>query len=97
MVAVSRRQPDFPTRARFLQLDLTDREACRRQFGGLSGVTHVVYAALYEKPDLIAGWRDDDQIETNTRMLANVLDFVTPTRHFTLLQGTKAYGAIWRP
>ena len=97
VVAVSRRQPDFPVRARFLQLDLTDRTACRQQFGRLNGVTHVVYAALYEKPDLIAGWRDDEQIETNTRMLANVLDFVTPTRHFTLLQGTKAYGAHLAP
>ena len=97
VVAVSRRPPDFPTRARFLQLDLTDRAACGRQLGRLSGVTHIVYAALYEKPDLIAGWRDDGQIETNTRMLANVLDFVTPARHFTLLQGTKAYGAHLAP
>ena len=96
-VAVSRRQPDFPTRARFLQLDLTDRAACRQQLGRLDGVTHIVYAALYEKPDLIAGWRDDEQIETNTRMLANVLDFVTPARHLTLLQGTKAYGAHLAP
>ena len=97
VVAVSRRQPDFPTRARFLQLDLTDRAACQQQLGRLGGVTHIVYAALYEKPDLIAGWRDDDQIETNTRMLANVLEFVTPARHFTLLQGTKAYGAHLAP
>ena len=97
LVAVSRRQPDFPNRARFLQLDLTDRAACRRQLGRLEGVTHIVYAALYEKPDLIAGWRDEEQIETNTRMLANVLDFVTPARHFTLLQGTKAYGAHLAP
>ena len=97
VVAVSRRAPDFPTRARFLQLDLTDREDCRRQLGQLGGVTHIVYAALYEKPDLIAGWRDDEQIETNTRMLANVLDFVVPARHFTLLQGTKAYGAHLAP
>lgn len=96
-VAVSRRPPDFPTRARFLQLDLTDRAACRQQLGRLDGVTHIVYAALYERPDLIAGWRDVEQIETNTRMLANVLDFVTPARHLTLLQGTKAYGAHLAP
>ena len=97
VVAVSRRQPDFRSRAGFLQLDLTDRAACRQQLGGLDGVTHIVYAALHEKPDLIAGWRDDQQIETNTEMLANVLDFVVPARHFTLLQGTKAYGAHLAP
>ena len=97
IVGVSRRQPDFVIRAGFLQLDLTDREACRRHLGRLDGVTHIVYAALYEKPELIAGWRDVEQTETNTRMLANVLDFVTPARHFTLLQGTKAYGAHLAP
>ncbi|MCY3641802.1 MAG: NAD-dependent epimerase/dehydratase family protein [Gammaproteobacteria bacterium] len=90
LVAVSRRQPSFPTQARFLQLDLTDRTACQQQLSRLDGITHIVYAALYEKPDLIAGWRDHEQVETNTRMLANVLEFVTPTRHLTLLQGTKA-------
>ena len=97
LVAVSRRQPNFPTQARFLQLDLTDRTACQQQLSRLDGITHIVYAALYEKPDLIAGWRDHEQVETNTRMLANVLDFVTPTRHLTLLQGTKAYGAHLAP
>jgi len=97
VVAVSRRQPDFPTRAGFLQLDLTDREACQRQLGRLDGITHVVYAALHEQPDLIAGWRDAEQVETNARMLANVLDCVVPARHLTLLQGTKAYGAHLAP
>ena len=47
VVAVSRRRPDFPTQVRFLQLDLTDRAACRQQLGRLDGVTHIVYAALY--------------------------------------------------
>ena len=97
LVGVSRRAPDFPTRADFLSVDLTDRDACRAAFSGLSGVTHVVYTALYERPELIAGWRDQRQIATNLAMLTNVLDFVEPTEHLTLLQGTKAYGAHLRP
>jgi nucleoside-diphosphate-sugar epimerase len=97
---VSRRAPDFSSRARFLQLDLTDREACQRVFAAseLNDVSHVVYAALFEKPDLIAGWQDAEQIETNLLMLRNVLDFLgSSLRHVTLLQGTKAYGAHIKP
>ena len=97
MIGVSRRAPDFPTRADFLPVDLTDRDACRAAFSGLSGVTHVVYTALHERPELIAGWRDERQIATNLAMLTNVLDFVEPSEHLTLLQGTKAYGAHLGP
>ncbi len=56
----------------------------------------MVYAALYEKPDLTGGWLDDDQIAVNRAMLANLLDAVEPQnpglRHVALLQGAKAYG-----
>ena len=42
------------------------------------------------------GWRNDQQIATNDRMLRNLLDPLTQVaprlRHVTLLQGTKAYG-----
>ena len=102
VIGVSRRAPDFATRARFVSVDLTDRQACQRTFEGaeLQDVTHVVYSALYEKPELIAGWRDAEQIATNLAMLRNVLDFLAPSsalEHVTLLQGTKAYGAHLRP
>jgi len=100
VIGVSRRAPDFSSRARFLQLDLTDRDACRQVFAApeLNDVSHVVYAALFEKPDLIAGWQDAEQIETNLSMLRNVLDFLgSSLRHVTLLQGTKAYGAHIKP
>lgn len=99
VIGVSRQPPGFDTRARFVTLDLTDREACRDAFASreFRDVTHVVYAALFEKPELIAGWRDDEQIATNVAMLENTLDFVAPSVHFTLLQGTKAYGAHLRP
>ena len=99
VVAVSRNRPEFllGTDSTFVSCDLNDREQCRAVFGELSGFTHVVYAALQEQPELIAGWRDPQQIATNTRMLENVLDFVEPSQHLTLLQGTKAYGAHLAP
>jgi nucleoside-diphosphate-sugar epimerase len=96
IVALARRAPDFPTRARFLPVDLTDVAACRTTLGALRGVSHVVYAALYEKPKLKAGWLEGDQIAVNRAMLANLLDALEPgnpgLRHLSLLQGTKAYG-----
>ena len=97
LIAVSRHAPDLPGRAEFVSVDLTDRDACRTAFSELSDVTHIVYTALHERPELIAGWQDDRQIRTNLAMLRNVLDFVEPAEHLTLLQGTKAYGAHLRP
>ncbi len=99
LIGLSRRAPDFPTRGRFLSLDLTDRTACRAVLSdpSLSDITHVVYTALHERPDLIGGWREDAQIRTNLAMLTNLLDFLEPAEHLTLLQGTKAYGAHLRP
>src|SRR5262245_60778018 len=98
VIGVSRRAPDFATRARFVALDLTDRAACETAFEGpeFADVDHIVYAALYETPALVAGWRDPHQIATNTTMFANALDGFAhrpSLRHVTLLQGTKAYGA----
>ena len=102
VIAVSRRAPDLPPSPdwRHLALDLLDSAACEAAASTMSGVTHVVYAALHEKAGLVAGWRDDDQMTTNLAMLRNLL---LPLRshaavaHVSLLQGTKAYGVHLRP
>ena len=96
VIAVSRRVPDDLDRVELASVDLMDRERCAEVFGAMHDVTHVVYAALYEKPGLFQGWRDRDQMETNRRMLEHLFEplrTVAPLRHVTLLQGTKAYGA----
>jgi nucleoside-diphosphate-sugar epimerase len=97
VIAASRRKPEvFSTRAfTHLPVDLQDEKACQRAFGELGRVTHVVYAAVYEMPGLISGWSDPQQMETNRRMLVNVVEpllKVAKLEHVTLLQGTKAYG-----
>ncbi len=100
VVGLSRRPPDFASAARFVSVDLRDRESVRRALAHDRDVTHLVYAALYEKPELVRGWFEADHIETNRSMLENLLDAVESTRleHVTLLQGTKAYGAhLGRP
>lgn len=101
VTAVSRRKPVETFGAHFVSADLNDARQCRELFGAMSDVTHLVYAALYEKPGLIQGWLEDDQIETNDRMLRNLFDPLEKAaaglRHVSLLQGTKAYGAHVRP
>lgn len=101
VVALSRRSPDETYGARWVPLDLTDPKACTALASEFAGVTHLVYAALYERPGLVAGWREDEQIRTNDLMLRNLfgpLERAAPgLRHVALLQGTKAYGVHVRP
>jgi len=99
VIAVSRREPPVLAERPFrhLAVDLRDAAASRAAFGELSKVTHVVYAALYEKPGLATGWEDDDYRQINAEMLRNVLGPLTreakaPLEHVSLLQGAKAYG-----
>jgi nucleoside-diphosphate-sugar epimerase len=88
------RRPHGVAGARHIPLDLTDPDACRTALADLE-VTHAVYAALYEQADLVAGWRDRAQMETNRRMFANFIDPLSDhasLEHVSLLQGAKAYG-----
>ena len=101
VIAVSRRRPDETYGAHWRPLDLTDTAACEALAPELSGVTHLVYAALYERPGLVAGWQEEEQIQTNDLMLRNLmapLERAAPgLQHVALLQGTKAYGVHVRP
>ncbi len=101
VVGVSRRIPPGLEGATLLSVDLMDKAHCAEAFSELRDVTHVVYAALYEKPGLVRGWRERDQMETNLQMLQNLFTPLSAVakdlQHVTLLQGTKAYGAHIEP
>ena len=100
VVGLSRRRPARLDGVAHLAVDLADPEATAAAMGGLADVTHVVYAALYEKPGLLPGWLERDQMERNRAMLVNLLEplsAIADLRHVTLLQGTKAYGAHVEP
>jgi nucleoside-diphosphate-sugar epimerase len=101
VVALSRRAPRQLHGARHVPVDLTDPSQCQRAAVELQGATHLVYAALYEAPNLVDGWRDPGQISTNDAMLRNLMAVLEPAarslRHVALLQGTKAYGVHVRP
>lgn len=101
VIALSRRQPDELFGARHIAVDLTDERATSAAVSMCTDVTHVIYAALYERPGLIAGWQEVEQIATNDRMLRNLMEPLLAgsvrLRHVSLLQGTKAYGVHVRP
>ena len=101
VVALSRRKPRELHGARLVGVDLTDAAQCTLIASELKDATHLVYAALYEAPNLIDGWRDPNQIRTNDLMLRNLMAALEPAaptlRHVALLQGTKAYGVHVRP
>jgi nucleoside-diphosphate-sugar epimerase len=101
VVALSRRKPRELYGARHVPVDLTVPAQCAQAAPELQGATHLVYAALYEAPNLIDGWRDPQQIRTNDLMLRNLMAAIEPVapqlRHVALLQGTKAYGVHVRP
>jgi nucleoside-diphosphate-sugar epimerase len=102
VVGVSRRVPDdLVGGADLLSVDLTDPGACNATFGRMADITHLVFAALYEKPGLISGWREKDQMEINLAMLRNLFEPLERAarglQHVSLLQGTKAYGIHIHP
>jgi nucleoside-diphosphate-sugar epimerase len=102
VIALSRRKPEIDSIRPFkhLAVDLRDKAAANQALGEVADITHLVYAALYEKPGLIPGWQERDQMETNLAMLQNCLDPLLGSmslRHVTVLQGTKAYGIHLHP
>ena len=98
VIAVSRRAPRLPAKlgVEHLPVALADGAACARALAGVAGeVTHVVYAALHEKPGLVKGWRDPDQMQANLAMARNLLEaLLALVEH--LIHGGGACAAIDR-
>lgn len=91
VIALSRRAPDFPTKANFVSVDLSDTAATKAALGGLTQVTHVFYCALSARPDVTA------EIPPNIAMLANLMDALEPVaalEHVQLMEGNKWYGSF---
>ncbi len=103
VIGVDRRKPELPSGrdVEFLPVDLRDKEAARVAFEPLTDITHIAYAAIFEKPELVAGWSSKDQIETNNAMLHNLVESILRAashfQHISILRGTKAYGVHLHP
>jgi nucleoside-diphosphate-sugar epimerase len=99
--AVSRRRPYDTYGARWISLDLADEAATRAALSELSDVTQIVFAALHEEPELVAGWLRAEHVERNAAMLRNTVEPVArgsrALRNVTILQGPKAYGVHVKP
>ena len=96
VLGLSRRPPDFSTKAHFVSADLQDAASLAAIAPELAGVTHVIYAALHEQPNIVSGWTEGDHVRVNLLMLGNLLDAVEKASkvfaHIALMQGGKAYG-----
>lgn len=89
---VARRQkPDWlPHDERYVHIscDILDDAGARSELSKLTDVTHVFFCTWIKKEG------EQANIETNTKLLANVLDFLVPhakVRHVVLQTGTKQY------
>ena len=75
--AVSRRRPWDAYGAQWVSADLADEAATAEALAGLTDVTQVVFAALHEEPELVAGWLEARHVRRNGEMLRNLLDVVS--------------------
>ena len=90
VVGLARNPPRTPN-IRWIAVDLTDLENCRRGLGGLKEVTHVFYAARYDHP--VEG--QPEPVEINASMLENLVDVLEPAaplKHVHAVHGSKYYG-----
>jgi nucleoside-diphosphate-sugar epimerase len=89
--AISRRIPDFKTRADFQSIDLLNADAIAKKHEWLKDITHIFYAA-YQEHKAAA-----DLSKYNVGMLHNIVEAVEKASdgfsHITFIQGGKAYGA----
>ncbi len=90
VIGVSRRAPDFETKARWIEADLLDEKSSRAQLCRLKEVTHLFYVAFADAPTFAL------QRSPNTAMLVNAVEGLGAAggslEHVCLLQGTKYYG-----
>jgi len=95
VLAVSRRPPDYETRARHIAVDLSDESNCRDVLGGLDRVTHAFWTAYTERRTIA------ETREPNARMFRNAivaLESASPAlQNIGLCHGTKYYGQYLGP
>jgi nucleoside-diphosphate-sugar epimerase len=101
VIGLSRRSPNFETSAKFVSVDLADRESSIRALRKMGEITHVLYAALVESTSLVEGWKEAEHTKINLAMMTNFLDGVEQgspeLKHVSLMHGGKAYGVHLGP
>lgn len=91
VVALSRRAPDFPSKARFISIDLADAALARAALGDLRDVTHLFYTAYTARPTMA------EEAKANLEMLVHLVDAIEPVashlERVQLMHGNKWYGS----
>lgn len=89
ITTLSRRKPDFKTKAKAIQVDLLDRKEAEKKLGRLTGTTHIFYSAL-------AGGIAAENVEGNVNLVKNSVGVIAPVapklERVVLSQGGKFYG-----
>jgi len=95
IVGLSRRAPDFPSKATYISVDLLDRADAEAKLAHLTDVTHIFYTAFQARPT----WAEHDA--PNLAMLVNTVEpvaAVSPAlEHVQLMEGNKIYGSHLGP
>lgn len=95
IVGLSRRSPDFPTKARYISVDLLDRADAEAKLSGLTDITHV-FSTAYQGRER---WADHNA--PNVAMLRNAVEPIAAAspglEHVQLIQGNKIYGSHLGP
>ena len=90
VVGLSRRAPDFASRAEFIRVDLLDAADCRAKLAPLGEATHLFFAAYQAAPNPAA------EVAPNLAMLVNLveaLESIAPgLAHVQVIHGSKWYG-----
>jgi nucleoside-diphosphate-sugar epimerase len=94
ILGLSRQPAGFPTKAKFISVDIEDPADAEAKLGGLDDVTHIFYCGL-------AGGFEAENVSGNLALLKNaivVLDKASPKLERVILtQGGKYYGCHLGP
>jgi nucleoside-diphosphate-sugar epimerase len=94
-IGLSRRAPDFPTKARFISVDLLDRADADAKLAGLTDATHLFYCGFQARPT----WAEHNA--PNLAMLVNAVEPIAAVapglKRVVLMEGTKIYGSHMGP
>ena len=96
LVALGRRAPIAQQNVTHVPVDLTRPAEVAALAPALAGASELVYAAVSDDDDVMAGWGRTGHSDRNRAMFAALLDVLESAsdelRHVLVLQGTKAYG-----
>jgi nucleoside-diphosphate-sugar epimerase len=84
------RRPQPAQNMRWIAVDLSEPEDCRRKVDALATVSHVFYAARYDHPE-----GKVEPVDVNAAMLSNLVTAFEPVaslKHIHAVHGSKYYG-----